>query len=81
MKCFQCDWTGHRKSECFATQSADRTLLEDKPPVKPRKRGKKARAAYQEDDEREETYLTCLVLELAIREPQTSDWIVDSSAT
>ena len=45
MKCFRCDRTGHRKSECFATRSADGTPLEDEPPVKPRKRGEKARAA------------------------------------
>ena len=82
MKCFRCDQTGHRKSECFMTQSADRTPLEDKPLVKPRKRGEKARVAmYREDEEGEKTYLTCLVLELVIREPWTSDWIVDSGAT
>ena len=47
--------------------------------MKPRKRGEKARVAMcQEDEEGEETYLTCFVPELAIREPRTSDWIVDS---
>ena len=82
MKCFRCDRTGHRKSECFATRSADGTPLEDEPPVKPRKRGEKARAAtYREDEEGEKTYLTCLVPELVIGEPRTSDWIVDSGAT
>ena len=81
MKCFRCDRTGHRKSECFATRSADRTPLEDEPPVKPRKKGEKARVAtYREDNEGEETYLTCFVPELAIGEPRTSDWIVDSGA-